>query len=82
MCRKSMIRLGALVLLIGLSSQEAQAQFNPSGFIRTDGWNILGPLLNPFGAGPALDAMKRNWIGDAGGMIAIQNAGFNPRAGN
>ncbi len=82
MCRRSMIRLGALVLLIGLSSQEAQAQFNPNGFIRTDGWNFLGPLLNPFGDDPAPEVMKRNWIGNAGGTIAIQNASFNPRAGD
>ncbi len=46
----------------GLATRTAEAQFNPNGFIRTDGWNFLGPLLNPFGAGPSLDTLNRNWV--------------------
>jgi hypothetical protein len=62
MCRNWFVGLGALSLLV-LVGATAHAQYNPSGFVQTHGWNFLGPLLNPLGAGPSLDAMKCNWVG-------------------
>jgi hypothetical protein len=52
--------------------------YNPGGWIQTHGWNFLGPLLNPLGAGGGgVESLGRNWIEPC----VIEDPAFNPRAG-
>jgi hypothetical protein len=64
MCRKLSTSLGAGVLLVWLGAGEAQAQFNPNGWIQTDGWNFLMPLTtnDGCGGGGADKMASGNWI--------------------
>lgn len=57
--------LGASALISVLAPSVSEAQLNPNGWIRSGGWTILTPLLNPYGAGPTVDVLKRNWTGPA-----------------
>lgn len=81
--------LGALALL-GWCGQLG-AQVHVDGWIPTNHWNILGPLLNNGGAAPGADRMARNWLtpheigkedpklGDVWGDIVFDQA-LNPHA--
>ena len=52
----------ALALLVSLGGT-ANAQFNPSGWIQTDGWNMLFPLVqNGWCGGGGPENMAGNWI--------------------
>jgi len=57
---------GAQDELTGQPSDEigdCELGVNPSGWIRTSGWNLLFPLLNPLGCGGGGDeSMAANWV--------------------
>lgn len=62
MRRNIVTSMGALALLICMGGT-ASAQFNPSGWIQTDGWNMLFPLVQGgWCAGNGPENMARNWI--------------------
>ena len=42
---------------------EIEFGVNPAGWIQTSGWNMLLPLLNPFGCGGGgAGTMEQNWV--------------------
>jgi hypothetical protein len=72
--------MGLLVALCAAPGNgvQAQAPYNPTGFVQTDGWAFLLPLLSGVGAdGGGVGNMKRNTIAPN----VIGNPLFNPRAG-
>jgi len=58
------LRRWAALATVLLAAAPLLGQFNPNGFIRTRGWNFLGPILNPSGAtGGGAQNMLCNWVG-------------------
>src|SRR5687768_7641252 len=76
MCRKLVTSLGAVALLVWLGAGTAQAVNNPSGWIQTDGWNMLLPLTGTACDGGGAAKMQTNWI--APHVIGLAN----PKVGN
>jgi len=61
--RKNTLKvLGVTVLLSCTSLNVSLAQYNPSGLIEEEAWNILFPVLNPFGAAPDVATLNENWV--------------------
>lgn len=75
MCRLWSFGAIALSVLLAMDGR-LSAQVNPNGYIQTKGWNLMFPLLNPFGcSGGGVENMARNWV-------APHNLGLeNPRVG-
>src|SRR5262245_8483556 len=47
----------------GLGPGAAHGQYDPDGWIETDAWNLLFPLLNNAGcSGGGVENMLRNWV--------------------
>ena len=63
--------LGFSTLAVLLGPGTLAAQFNPNGWIQTDGWNYLMPLTQDSGCGGSETNMLRNWI--APHVIALED---------
>ena len=78
--KKRVVALGVLVFLFFcFCCRRGLSQYNPDGFILNRGWDILYPLLNPYGCeGGGEEKMLELWTAP----YDLRDPHFAPKAGD